>query len=150
MKLGWIVISGPAAARAAARDKLEWIADTYLSVSTPVQHAASRLLELGKDIQQQIAARGRANLEFLASAIGAESPCRTLAVEGGWYATVQLPRIRREEEWALDLLQQDNVLVQPGFFYDFESEAYLVLSLLTEPGTFQEGCRRLLGRVAGV
>ncbi len=149
MKLGWIVISGPAAARAAARDKLEWIADTYLSVGTPVQHAASRLLELGKHIQQQIAARGRANLEFLASAISAESPCRTLAVEGGWCATVQLPRIRREEEWALDLLQQDNILVQPGFFYDFESEAYLVLSLLTEPGTFQEGCRRLLARVAG-
>jgi aspartate/methionine/tyrosine aminotransferase len=147
MKLGWIVISGPAAARAEARDKLEWIADTYLSVSTPVQQAGPRLLELGKVVQSQIAARTRANLAWLQSAIAADSPCRTLAVEGGWYATLQVPRIRREEEWALELLAEDNVLAQPGFFFDFDSEAFLVLSLLTEPATFQEGCRRLLARV---
>ena len=149
MKLGWIVISGPTAARAEAKDKLEWIADTYLSVSTPVQQAAPRLLELGKDIQQQIAARVRANLAYLESAVTADSPCRTLAVEGGWCGTLQVPRIRREEEWALDLLEKDNVLVQPGFFYDFESEAFLVLSLLTEPDAFREGCRRLLARTDG-
>jgi hypothetical protein len=147
MKLGWIVISGPPAARAEAKDKLEWIADTYLSVSTPVQHAAPRLLELGKGIHSQIAARVRANLAWLKSAIAADSPCRLLAVEGGWSATLQVPRIRREEEWALELLEKDNVLVQPGFFFDFESEAFLVLSLLTEPATFHEGCRRLLARV---
>jgi alanine-synthesizing transaminase len=149
MKLGWIVISGPAAACAEAKDKLEWIADTYLSVSTPVQQAAPRLLELGKGMQRQIASRTRANLARLASAIGAESPCRILAVDGGWYATLQVPRIRREEEWALELLEKDDVLVQPGFFFDFESEAFLVLSLLTEAATFQEGCRRLLTRVDG-
>jgi alanine-synthesizing transaminase len=147
MKLGWIVISGPVRQRTAARDKLEWIADTYLSVSAPVQHAAPRLLELGADIQRQIAARVRANLVWLVSAIDAGSACRTLEVEGGWYATVQAPRIRREEEWALELLAHDNVLVQPGYFFDFESEAFLVLSLLTEPDTFREGCRRLLARV---
>ncbi len=149
MKLGWIVISGPAAARAEARDKLEWIADTYLSVSAPVQQAAPRLLELGRDIRAQIAARVRANLAWLESAIPADSPCRILALEGGWYATLQVPRIRREEEWALELLADDNVLVQPGFFFDFDSEAFLVLSLLTAPEIFQEGCRRLRARVDG-
>jgi len=150
MKLGWIVIAGPSTARAEARDKLEWIADTYLSVGTPVQQAAPRLLKLGKGIQAQIAARVHGNLAWLKSAIAADSPCRMLAVEGGWYATLQVPRIRREEEWALELLAEDNVLAQPGFFYDFESEAFLVLSLLTEPEIFQEGCRRLLARVDGV
>jgi alanine-synthesizing transaminase len=60
---------------------------------------------------------------------------------------LQAPRIRKEEEWALELLGEDNVLVQPGFFYDFESEAFLVVSLLTEPDMFREGCRRLLARV---
>lgn len=147
MKLGWIVISGPSAECAEAKDKLEWIADTYLSVSTPVQQAAPRLLELGKGIQSQIAARVRANLTWLESAIAADSPCRLLAVEGGWSVTLQVPRIRREEEWALELLAEDNVLVQPGFFFDFESEAFLVLSLLTPSETFREGCRRLLARV---
>jgi len=149
MKLGWIVISGPAAASVEAREKLELIADTYLSVGTPVQHAAPRLLELGKAIQKQIANRTRANLDGLKAAIGSESACRVLPVEGGWYATLQVPRIRREEEWALELLGEDDVLVQPGFFYDFESEAFLVLSLLTEPERFHEGCRRLLARVEG-
>ena len=84
---------------------------------------------------------------MLFRSIAAESPCRMLAVEGGWYATLQVPRTLREEEWALELLEKDNVLVQPGFFFDFESEAFLVLSLLTPPDTFREGCRRLLARV---
>jgi hypothetical protein len=147
MKLGWIVISGPAAARAEAQGKLELIADTYLSVGTPVQHAAPRLLELGQAVQAQIASRVRGNLDLMRAAIGADSACRVLGVEGGWCATLQVPRIRKEEEWALELLGEDNVLVQPGFFYDFESEAFLVVSLLTEPELFREGCRRLLARV---
>jgi alanine-synthesizing transaminase len=147
MKLGWIVAGGPPAARAEAIEKLEFIADTYLSVGTPVQHAAPRLLELGQGVQEQIARRVRGNLDFLRSAVGGESACGVLEVEGGWCATLQVPRIRREEEWALELLGEDNVLVQPGFFYDFESEAFLVVSLLTGPETFREGCRRLLRRV---
>ena len=147
MKLGWIVIGGPPGVRAEAKEKLELIADTYLSVGTPVQCATPRLLELGRFVQSQIASRVRGNFDFLRAAVGPESACRILAVEGGWYATLQVPRIRKEEEWALELLGEDNVLVQPGFFYDFESEAFLVLSLLTEPEAFQEGCGRLLARV---
>jgi len=149
MKMGWIVMGGPAAARAEAREKLELIADTYLSVGTPVQHAAARLLELGQEVQAQIASRVRGNLDFLQAAVGADSACRVLAVEGGWCATLQVPRIRKEEEWILELLGEDDVLVQPGFFYDFESEAFLVLSLLTQPEMFQEGCRRVLAGVDG-
>jgi aspartate/methionine/tyrosine aminotransferase len=87
-------------------------------------------------------------LALLRSRIGADSPWRVLDVEGGWYAVIQAPRIYTEEEWVLTLLQQDNVLVQPGFFYDFESEAYLVLSLLTPPEIFDEGVARILARAA--
>ena len=66
-----------------------------------------------------------------------------LDVEGGWECVVKVPRVRSEEEWVLELLEREDVLVQPGFFYDFESEAYLVLSLLTMPGVFGEGVGRL-------
>jgi alanine-synthesizing transaminase len=149
VKLGWIVVGGPAEVRAAARERLEWIADTYLSVGTPVQQAAPRLLELGAVVSREIAHRVQENRLYLERALGAESACGLLALEGGWYATLQLPRIRREEEWALALLEEDNVLVQPGFFYDFAGEAFLVLSLLTDPATFQEGVCRLLARVDG-
>lgn len=146
MKLGWIGIAGDPALREEAMAKLELVADTYLSVSTPVQQAAGRLIELGGGIRKQIAERTLANLNWLASAIPANSAARPLAVEGGWYVTLQVPRTRREEEWALELLAEDDVQVQPGFFYDFETEAFLVLSLLTPLDIFREGCRRVLAR----
>lgn len=148
MKLGWIVVGGPPGARAQALERLELIADTYLSLGTPVQHALPRLLAAGAAVRQQIAARLRGNLDFLRTTIGGASACSVLQVEGGWYATLRVPRTRSEEEWALELLEKDSVLVQPGFFYDFQSEAFLVLSLLTPVETFREGVRRL-GERAG-
>ena len=147
MKLGWIALAGPEKQSEAARDRLELIADTYLSVGTPIQHAAPRLLlAIGDDIQKQIQKRVRDNLSFLQSTIGSNSPCRVLNVEGGWYATVEMPRTRSEEQWCLELLEKDDVLVQPGFFYDFASEAFLVVSLLTPTAFFEEGIHRLLAR----
>jgi aspartate/methionine/tyrosine aminotransferase len=147
MKLGWIVIGGPAAQRAQATEKLELIADTYLSVGTPVQHALPKLLVAGENVRRQIAARVSENLRHLQATIGDHSPAQILKVEGGWYATLRVPRTKTEEEWCLDLLEHHDVLVQPGFFYDFEAEAYLVLSLLTEAKTFQEGLQRIAGQV---
>jgi alanine-synthesizing transaminase len=141
MKLGWIVVSGPEPQRRETLEKLEWIADTYLSVSGPVQCAAERLLRAGEEVQRQIRERTAGNLKFACEWL-AGSAANILDVEGGWYATVQMPRVRSEEEWALELLERENVLAQPGFFYDFETEAFLVLSLLTEPGPLREGMAR--------
>ena len=147
MKLGWMVVSGPAGLRAEAWEKLEWIADTYLSVSTPVQCAAARLLAAGEAVQGQIRRRTAENLAFARGAV-AGSAANILAVEGGWYITLQVPRVRSEEEWALELLERSSVLVQPGFFYDFETEAFLVVSLLTAPEIFREGMARVVGSLA--
>jgi len=141
MKLGWIVAGGPD--HAAALEGLEWIADTFLSAGTPVQWALPRILAASASVQTQMRQRTRANLECLLER-AAGSPCRCLRVEGGWYAILEVPRIRTEEEWALRLLAENDVLVQPGFFYDFEAEAFLVLSLLTPPAVFAEGVRRIL------
>jgi hypothetical protein len=142
MKLGWMVTSGPAKLRAEAMEKLEWIADTYLSVSTPVACAAARLLAAGESVQRQIRERTAGNLAVARETL-AGSAASILAVEGGWYITVQVPRIRSEEDWAVELLSQESVLTQPGFFYDFESEAFLIVSLLTMPEVFREGIARL-------
>jgi len=149
MKLGWIAIAGPARLRAEAMEKLEWIADTYLSVGTPVQCAAARLLEYGAAVQRQIRDRTAANLAFAREAL-AGTALEILAVEGGWSITLRVPRIRTEEEWCLELLERDNVLVQPGYFYDFESEAFLVASLLTAPEEFQNGISRIVEKAAGL
>jgi len=134
MKLGWIVASGPR--HEEALERLELIADTYLSVSTPIQLAAPAMLGSRHYIQQQIRERTRRNLALLEG--------RHLHVEGGWYATIQVPRTRGEEAWVLDLLREKNVQVQPGYFFDFHAEAYLVVSLLTPPEIFAEGIRRIL------
>jgi alanine-synthesizing transaminase len=141
MKLGWIAVSGPAPERQEAIEKLEWIADTYLSVSAPVQCAVARLLAAGEAVQRQIRRRTAANLAFARQALSG-APVNLLHLEGGWYATVQVPRIRSEEDWAVGLLTHAGVLVQPGYFYDFESEAFLVISLLTESAVFREGIQR--------
>ncbi len=144
MKLGWVVVSGPA--HEGAMESLEWIADTYLSVATPVQAALPRLLEVSQTVREQIRRRTAANLSWLSDRT-AGSSANVLGIEGGWYAVLQIPRTRSEEDWVTALLRECDVLVQPGFFYDFESEAFLVLSLLTEPATFAEGVRRILANL---
>ncbi len=146
LKLGWIVTGGLAGEREQAFERLELIADTYLSVSAPVQLALPALLGLRTQLQNQILARVRANQAFVLSQIGPHSPWRLLEIEGGWYAILEAPRIQSEEEWVLGLLASDSVLVQPGFFFDFEREAFLVLSLLTPEDVFREGVRRILAR----
>lgn len=147
MKLGWIVVGGPEALLIQASQRLELIADTYLSVGTPVQYALPRLLAAGEAVRGQILGRVRDNLQFLRSAIGSGSGAQVRDIEGGWYAILQVPRTQSEEEWVLGLLESDEVLVQPGFFYDFDAEAFLILSLLTERDHFQEGVRRILRRL---
>jgi alanine-synthesizing transaminase len=146
MKLGWIVTNGPAAWRAAAEERLELIADTFLSVSAPVQHAAAEWLQWRTPLQQQINARVQANRQWLAQLVE-DSPCRLLHAEGGWYATLEVPRHVPEEELVLRLLAEDEVLVHPGYFFDFTREAFLILSLLAPPEEFQEAGRRLFERV---
>jgi aspartate/methionine/tyrosine aminotransferase len=146
MKLGWIVAGGPEPLWRQALEGLEWIADTYLSVSTPVQCAAAALLRFGEGVAAQIRARTARNLAYARNCL-AGSSAEILAVEGGWYIVIRVPATRSEEEWALELVERDNVLLQPGFFYDFEDEALLVASLLTNVAEFDEGLKRLRRRL---
>ena len=139
MKLGWIVVSGPAEERAAAVARLEVIADTYLSVGTPVQLALPHLLTGSEAVRAQIRARVAGNRRHLDAALTGDLPAHALPAEGGWYAIVRLPAVRSEEEWALTLLDHDNVLVQPGYFYDLPFAPALVLSLLPAPDVFAYG-----------
>lgn len=146
MKLGWIVTNGPARLREEAIERLDFIADTFLSVSTPVQHSARAWLRLRRSMQGQILDRVRANLNWLRG-VTEDSPLRLLKVEGGWYATLEAPRQFTEEEWVMALLEKDDALAHPGYFFDFPREAFLVLSLLPRAEIFREAVSRILARV---
>jgi aspartate/methionine/tyrosine aminotransferase len=143
MKLGWIHASGPRPLLTAALERLEWIADAYLPVSAPIQHAAVRWMQLAPAIQTAIRARCLENLAIARRTFSARGGARILAPEGGWCVVLDVPRFYSEEEWTLRLLEREGVLLQPGFFYDFEREALLVASLLPEPKVFREGLERL-------
>jgi len=147
VKLGWIALDGPQDLVGEALDRLELIADTYLSVSTPVQTAARRLLDGSAPIRAAILDRIRANHAILRRLAAASSAVTVLAADGGWSAVLRVPATRPEEELVLDLLQRDGVIVHPGYFFDFDREAFLVVSLLPEPDVFARGVQRILERV---
>jgi alanine-synthesizing transaminase len=145
MKVAWVVTSGPRELAEAAMGRLEVIADTYLSMNAPVQWAVPRLLEQRKDIQRQLMERVRANLAELDRQLAEQKACERLRVEGGWYAVLRVPVMRSDEELAIELVREKAVVVHPGHFYDFPSDGYLVLSLITEEGEFGEGIGKVLG-----
>lgn len=146
-KLGWMALAGDDATVAAARARLEIVCDTYLSVSTPVQLAAPGLLRAGVAVREQIAGRIRTNLDWLRRHIGEVPACSLLTCEGGWSAVVRIPAVQPEDDLVVRLVEDDGVLVHPGYFFDFAHEAYLVTSLLPEPAVLAEAWSRITGRL---
>ncbi len=148
MKVAWIAVSGPGELEREALARLEVIADTYLSMNAPIQHAIPVLLEERHTIQQQLHARIRENLAELDRQLATQPLVSRLLVEGGWYAILRVPVTRSDEDLAVELISQHDVLLQPGHFYDFANDGYLVVSLITSAAFFREGIERLLQYVA--
>lgn len=148
MKLAWMAVNGPDGLVEAALARLEVIADTYLSVSTPVQWAAAHWLAEAAAVQSRVLARVRSNLDFLDELLaGSRGPATRLRAEGGWYATLRVPTTRSDEDWALGVLQDHGVYVHPGHFFDFPRDGYLVVSLITNQNEFKDGVARLIRHI---
>jgi aspartate/methionine/tyrosine aminotransferase len=144
LKLAWCIAGGPPAERDAALGALELIADSYLSVGTPVQVAVPHLLREGGAIRAAIHARVKENLAVLRAAAARYPACEVLTVEGGWAAVLRVPSTTAEEVLVLDLLRVERILVHPGYFFDFAREAYVVISLLPARAVFDQASARLL------
>jgi alanine-synthesizing transaminase len=145
MKLAWTVVSGPEALVRPAVDRLEIIADTYLSPSTPVQLALPKFLSLRHTMQAKLQRRIAANLLALDAMLRESKSLSRLECEGGWYAIVRVPVTGTDEDLAVALLERASVYVHPGHFFNFSGEGFLVLSLIGPEVEFQEGVRRLAG-----
>jgi aspartate/methionine/tyrosine aminotransferase len=146
LKLAWMTLGGEAERVSEALARLELIADTFLSASTPVQRALPALLASRATAADAIRSRTRANLDALRSSL-LGSAATLLPVEGGWYAVLRLPATRSDEEWALRLVDL-GVLVQPGYFFELEGGPYVVVSLLTDESTFARGVLTVLTALA--
>jgi len=144
MKVAWLAATGPAELVSTAMERLEVIADTYLSMNAPIQHAIPELLAQRTLFQLELMDRLRANLADLDLQLAGQKLCSRLEVEGGWYATLRVPVTQTDEELAIKLLEQRDVLVHPGHFFNFQSDGYLILSLMTPEEVFSEGVRRIL------
>jgi alanine-synthesizing transaminase len=149
MKVAWIAVCGPEKEVITAMQRLEVIADTYLSMNAPVQLATPVLLDHRKNIQPQLLGRLRSNLEELDRQLARQKICQRLQVEGGWYTVLRVPVTQSDEDLAIDILRKPSVLVHPGHFYDFPADGFLVVSLITPPEIFREGMERVLGMMNG-
>ncbi len=147
MKAAWIVISGPQAALETARERLEVISDTCLSMNAPVQWALPVLLEERNSVQRQLLNRVATNLSELDRQLIAYKACQRLRVEGGWYAVLRVPAIESDEDLAVRLLRDESVLIHPGHFYDFPGDGYLVISLIAPEGDFTRGVQAMLSSI---
>jgi alanine-synthesizing transaminase len=147
MKLGWIAAGGDALHADAALQRLEIVLDAYLSVGTPVQAALPALLAAGKKTAHAISERTKRNLAVVRNALQSCSHATVLEVEGGWYVTIRVPETMNDEEWAVSLVTEDAVHVHPGFFFDMNRGAHLVVSLLTPDADLAEGMARIARRL---
>jgi alanine-synthesizing transaminase len=148
MKMAWVISSGPEKLKRQAMERLEVIADTYLSPNGPVQLATPVFLAQLHGFQKQVMTRILKNLEDLDRQLALQKSCTRLEVEGGWYAVLRVPAIGSDEELAIELLTKQDVYVHPGHFFDFAAEGYLVLSLIAREEEFAEGIRRVLSAVS--
>lgn len=145
LKLGWIVTSGPDRLMQEMTDRLEWISDAYLSVSASAQAAAPWLLSERNAIQAQLKARIERNMQALSQSGLTDSKAFLYRREGGWYALLGVPSSASDEALCCRLLEEQHVLVHPGYFYDIEApDPVLVISLICSADQFDEGIQRML------
>ncbi|MBO6077083.1 MAG: aminotransferase class I/II-fold pyridoxal phosphate-dependent enzyme, partial [Fibrobacter sp.] len=138
LKLGWMAFYAPRERFEEIRAALEFVEDAYLSVSAPAQALGTSLLPKAAAYEAQVKERLLANWQTLREAFPAKYCPEVL---GGWYAVVRLGE--DDEELTLRLLGEKHVLVQPGFFFDFDEDGWVVISLLQEPATFKEAVQRM-------
>jgi len=141
LKLAWIALAGPGPARSEALHGLEWIADLFLSVATPVQLALPKLLLARRPFQAAVGERLDRNLSRLRAARRAGAAFEILEGEGGWSAVLAMPA--GAGDFALEALAKQNVLLHPAHFYDLTQESHAVASLLPDPALFDEAVSRL-------
>ena len=138
LKLGWMAFYAPREKFEPIRAALEFVEDAYLSVSAPAQALGISLLPKAAAYESRVRERLLQNWQTLREAFPSKYCPEVL---GGWYAVLRLGE--DDEELTLRLLREKHVLVQPGFFFDFDEDGWVVISLLQEPAQFKQAIERM-------
>jgi len=150
-KVGFTLVCGPDELVQEAIARIEVIADTYLSVSTPAQLALPELLAARHEVQAAVRSRLAGNLQAIDRAItnaGPHAAVRRLPTDGGWYAILEIARTRDEDAWVELLVREHGVIVHPGYYFEMDREGFLVVSLLPEPDQFVPAIESVVAAVA--
>lgn len=145
MKAAWIAAAGPEQELRPTLERLEVIADTFLSMNAPVQCAIDTWLQGAGATQEQIRQRTRSNLSALDTLLAGCPAVTRLQAEAGWYAVLRVPALGRDEDLAVRLVDEHGISVHPGYFFGFSGEGWLVVSLLTPEADFRMGIERICG-----
>jgi len=141
-KLGWMAVAGDRAVAAEAMTRIAFVADQYLSASTSSQLLATEVIGELDDFHAAVEGRTRENLAELRRRFQTLDACEVYPAEAGWYAVIRTPNVLDPATFALELVERRDLLVQPGFLYDFRP-GHFVVSLLPEAGEFRRGSERL-------
>jgi aspartate/methionine/tyrosine aminotransferase len=148
LKLAWITVGGPPELASTALDRLDYITDAYLSVSTPVALAAPQLITSCTTLRTAISERCRSNLAILRTAVRSVPAVSVPLVGGGWSAILRFPSVVDDEEIALRLLADHGIAVHPGYLFDLPYDGALVLSLLPPEPIWRRGVDGVLETIA--
>lgn len=143
MKAAWIAAFGPEPVLQTSLDRLEIIADTFLTMNAPIQCALPAWLANRSGMQQQIVKRLTQNLTSLDACLASQTMITRLEVEAGWYAILRVPALVPDEELAMRLVREQGVSVHPGSSFGFPGSGWLAVSLLTAPDDFTSGIKKL-------
>jgi aspartate/methionine/tyrosine aminotransferase len=132
MKIGWMAVSGREDLVGKAMSTLEMMSDTFLPVNELAQFAVPRIFQHGRPFVLNYAAWVKERRE---EAVSALNNCLFTPPEGGFYAT--LPVEGDEDEVATMLLQEEGILVHPGYFYDIDGH-HIVMTFIHEPAVVRQ------------
>jgi len=147
LKVGWIAVAQAGGARADLIHRLSMLCDTFLSVNTPAQGALPEIFAASAVVREQIISRINRNYTVLMGSIGEGSPLTVLQASAGWTAIIRVPNVRTDEVWAVGVLEERGVLVQPGHYFNLEGEM-LIVSLLPQEEAFSRGVAELVAYVS--
>jgi len=143
LKLSWILTSGPEVLAQEAAHRTAFLMDSMLSVSSFAQLVAPEVLERSEVFRQPLLQRIAHNLEQLHRDLP-DARFQALESDGGWYQVLRVPEVLAGEDGAIRCLREQGVIVLPGYFFDFEEDNFIVISLLTPSADFAEGLARIV------